>query len=183
MTLFFYAFMTKWLFDARIQKSERPDFIITTKDGKRIGLEVTRFTTEGSSIISKVLQKYADSGLSLAEINQKARRWHGRKAESLRFGKFDDGVLWGYDQSDYLIDDAPFIDIVSGKIKKYGDIVSRFDKFIILCDAQDGITYLNKTDVENLFLAIEQASNPHSVTLSVLYKDDSGCLHFEERDM
>ena len=184
--LFQYAKIHKEVHNATIQKVVRPDFVLAFNSLETVGIEVTRLITQSDSVASKIIGEYYKSDLSLEEIDQQIRKKHGKKAETMRLGRFSQNALWCSDHDDFHLSNVPFVENVDRKISKYKDTIGKFDRFIILCDAQSGITITGKRDAEELLQKIALKHGGCGITIAVLFIDShchQCCCEISLRDI
>lgn len=165
------------LAEAKIQKREQPDFVLTYPNEKTIGIEVTRFIRAMDNIVNQILRKYSDSKLSLPEIDRLIKKEHGQKASNIKVKRFVGNALWCYDQSGFLLSNKPFIETANKKLKKYHEIANDFDDFILLCDATQGINITTNWNADDLMQEIETLdSYSRNIRVVILYQGENNQL-------
>lgn len=177
--LFHYILLHPELGSAHISKEVRPDFIIEA-EGKTIGIEVTRLEKESDNIMTHIISNYVKPGLKANEILAMAFKHHGYKAYEYELLEFDNNVVAIRHIERMLISTFEFVDMIGKKIEKYKTIAQNFDKFIILCNAQHGITITTEKDALNLIEdAIEKFSD-HNMNIAILYYSSNRGLQCTE---
>lgn len=177
--LFQYAALHPEYQSASITKSERPDFIVKL-EGETIGIEVTRLEKESDSVMSKILEDIYKPGMKPNEVMDLAFKKHGYKAREYKVTEVQKDVLAIQHIDDMLISTEAFVDIIGKKINKYNDKASKFDKFLVLCNAQHGITITSENDANNLLNdTFENYSKPN-MNIAVLFLNQNNTLECVE---
>ena len=74
-------------------KIERPDFVLG--DSGKIGIEVTRLTTESESVMRRTSKENFGKGRTAADIRANAKKVHGGKAENYSYFDLGEAVAVG----------------------------------------------------------------------------------------
>ena len=72
---------------------ERPDFVLG--DSGKIGIEVTRLTTESESVMRRTSKENFGKGRTAADIRANAKKVHGGKAENYSYFDLGEAVAVG----------------------------------------------------------------------------------------
>jgi hypothetical protein len=163
-----YALVHPEFLQARVEKAERPDFVLEL-DGQTIGIEVTRLERESDSIMTKIISEYNKPGMRANEILDIAFKKHGCKAKEYRLLEFEEGAIAIQHVDNMLISSDVFVDQIIRKIEKYRLLAPKFDKFIILCNAQKGITITSENDALNMINDILGKSPDFKVNIAIMY--------------
>jgi len=177
--LFQYAVLHPEYQHAQITKSVRPDFVVEL-DGEIIGIEVTRLEKESDSIMSRILDDLYKPGMKPNEVIDLAFKKHGYKALEYKITEFQKDVLAIQHIDDMLITTEGFVDIIGRKINKYKDKSPEFDKFIVLCNAQHGITITSETDANNLLEDTFEVYSKPEMNIAVMYLSQNNTLQCAE---
>lgn len=159
--------LSKIYMDYQIVKQERPDFVLR-KDGIVVGVEVTELTDVDSQVINSIIREIIGKGLSKEEVEKFAISKHGKKAMMYEYSDVNgsnaiSGPMFDVDKHKKL-----FVENIEKKFKKYEDVASEYDKFIVLCFT-DGIEIINSYDVDDLVNMIKyKPKNP--IYVALIYK-------------
>lgn len=172
-TLFHFALRCPEYMNMQITKTERPDFVLIN-DNKRIGLEVTQFTTKEYSVFISITRENFGKGKSSSEIREHAYTRHGEKSEAYEYSDHNGMASIEIPLYDTSSDREAYESIVIQKIDAYQNIFLSFNEFIILCDARDCIALRHKFDSESIVRFV-QAQRPqiHGFTLCILRDSDA----------
>ena len=140
-----FLWVKRDLLTFNIRKEERPDFVLT--DGsKEIGIEVTEFVTEEDSILRKICG-YINAGVKTGcELQAMGRKKYRRAADVYIYG--DRGGVPTIRSPVYGMEAGRnhYAKLIISKFKKYNEIFSLFDEFIILCDARKCLEVTKKRE-------------------------------------
>jgi len=178
--LFQYALLHPEYQQAHILKSIRPDFVVEL-NGKTIGIEITRLEKESDNIMSKIISIHNKPGMKANEILAIAFNKHGEKTKEYEILELEEDVFAIHHIESMLISDDEFIDQIDRKIEKYKAMVPSYDKFILLCSAQKGITVTSESNAVNLINSVLE-KNPGVMNIAVLYLSAQNILHCTEYD-
>lgn len=81
--------------DFIITKQERPDFELIGNKKEKIGIEVTEFTTERDSVISRISKQNFGKGFSALELKDVAIKTHGSKAKDYEYYDLGNSIAIG----------------------------------------------------------------------------------------
>ncbi len=172
----------------RIEKNIRPDFCL---GNNAVGIEVTRFVTSSQKVIDSIYKENYDQGKSAFELEKSAIRHHGSKAKNYEYHDLscgptiireslydpkDPNIRYSKEISKRLCQKGKkFVDKIEEKYNKYKDEMSRFDEFIILCNAQDLFEVTDKCDLD-VIIEKTRAKVPEisGFTLCILRHDGKG---------
>lgn len=179
--LFFYHWCKPKLSDYTITKTERPDFLLQ-KGSHSIGIEVTQLTTPYEKVMGRI-SLLSEKGLTAEELKLKAIAKHGQKANNYHYYYFGDKAEVG---THTLRPDKIRELHVQQIIDKYKDNenkIKNYSDFIILCDAQDGITYTSKRDIADLQGMLTQYLFNTPFSLAIMWHDNGlKCSEFRFGD-
>lgn len=164
---------------AKITKCERPDFHIEM-NGESIGIEVTRLEKESDNISSKILNDSYKKGMKANEVIRNAFKKHGYKALEYRVLELKDDAIAIQHIDNMLITNDRFVELIGKKIEKYRDTVRNFNRFIVLCNAQHGITITSDTDARNLIDDTIKTFAKPNMNIAVLFETQSNKLQCAE---
>jgi hypothetical protein len=144
----YYHFFNPTFANYNITKNERPDFIL--RNGKySIGIEVTQLTTPYEQVMGKI-SSLSENGISADELKMQAENKHGRKAEKYRYYEIGDSASVGTETLRPDTIREMFVAQIIEKYEKYKNEIQNFDKFIILCDANQGITLTSEEEADEI---------------------------------
>ena len=179
--LFYYYWCKPKFSDYIITKTERPDFLLQ-KGSHTIGIEVTQLTTPYEKVMGKI-SLLSEKGLMADELKLKAIAKHGQKANNYQYNNFADKAAVG---TNTLHPDKIRELHVQQIIDKYKDNesnIKNYSDFIILCDAQDGITYTSENDIADLQGMLSQYLFSTPFSLAILWLDNGlKCSEFRFGD-
>ena len=174
-----YALLFPEYQHAQITKSLQPDFIVTL-GGKTIGIEVTRLEKETDSVMSKILFDIYKPGMKPNEVMDLAFKKHGYKALEYEVTEAQKDVLAIQHIDNMLITNEAFVDIIGKKITKYRDKALEFDEFLILCNAQHGITITSASNANNLLNDTFKVYSKPNMNIAVLFLSQNNTLECVE---
>ncbi len=158
------------LWEYSIRKETRPDFVLSGK--KRIGIEVTEFTTETDSVLTSICNQNFGKGLSAEEMKSNAIQKHGKKAKRYDFHEICGTVVVGAGLQDINRNKESYADEIITKHEKYNTDFHLYDSFIILCDARKVIGVTSKWDAIDVVNNARRKSPISNCTVCILYCDD-----------
>lgn len=183
-TLFLYSQIHPELQGAKIVKTLHPDFVVNL-DGVSIGIEVTQLEKQSDSVMSKIISDLYRPGMKPNEVLALAFKKHGFKAREYSIVELQQDVLAFQHTEDMQITNAEFVKMIGKKLVKYKNQASEFDKFIVLCKAQYGITITGERDADNLICdVIEEFPDP-KMNIAVLYIGERSifqCAEYSHED-
>lgn len=165
------------LLDYSIQKEVRPDFVLSGQ--KKIGVEVTEFTTQTDSVLAAICNQNFGKGLSAEAIETNALRKHGEKAKKYYYHDIKGTVAVGAGLQDVNLNKEIYSDEVITKYEKYKNEFHRYDQFIILCDARMVLGVTSKWDAKDVVDIAKRKSNINNCTVCILYCDNLSCPQLE----
>ena len=168
ITLFYYIQKNIHLMSAKIHKEERPDFVLTLDDGSRWGIEETELTTPSDKVLDAIMRDFSGTELCEEEIKMKAEKKHGAKANNYYIKKYGKTLVVGAGMFSIKPRKELFSQKILRKNEKYKDIIDTFDKFIILCDATNGIEVISQQDAEDIFDIISEKAPLKNVEISIV---------------
>lgn len=160
-----------------IQKEVRPDFVLSGQ--QRIGVEVTEFTTQTDSVLAAICNQNFGKGLSANDIKSNAIRRHGQKAKNYDYHEIKGTVSIGAGLQDIKQSKEMYADEVITKFEKYKTEFSRYDKFIILCDARMVIGVTSEWDAKDVIEIAKRKNSITNCTVCILYYDNLCCPQLE----
>lgn len=164
-----------------IAKQEHPDFVLLLENGERYGIEVTEFASGVSKIPHSVLRDYSESSLSEKEIEKSVIEKHGAKAKNIKVYK-DRNKLQVYSGSFSITENKEnFSKLIIKKSTKYKDVINDFDRFILLCDACDGLDITEEKDVGDIFDMIKEVDFEPNVAIIIMAQKDGEIALFEKQ--
>jgi len=173
--LFQYALLHPEFQQANIIKELRPDFIVKL-NGKNIGIEVTRLEKESDNIASKIISEHTKPGMKANEILAIAFRKHGSKVKEYEIIELEKDVFAIHHIESMLISANEFVGKIEKKILKYRGIARNFDEFIVLCNAQKGITITSESDAKNMIDEVLVRQPDVDMNIAVMYIASNGAL-------
>lgn len=157
---------------AHIAKSLHPDFTLDL-DGQTVGIEVTRLEKAADNIMSKIISKRNKPGMKANEVLAAAFKDHGEKIKEYEVFEIAENVLAIHHIESMLISNDEFVKRIGDKIEKYRNLAYSFDRFIILCNAQVGITITSEADATRMLLELNNMCSNIQMTIAVLYLDNN----------
>lgn len=177
--LFHYALLFPEFQNAQISKNLHPDFILSFGE-QTIGVEVTRLEKDSDNIQTRILSENYKPGMTANEVFAKAFSKHGRKVREYEIFEINnEHVAIRHIESMLIIDDI-FVKQIEVKIKKYNALAASFDKFILLCNAQTGITITSEDDARNMLDKVFEMYPDSRITIAVLFLNSNNvlcCVH------
>ena len=164
-----------------IEKAVRPDFILCGAS-KRIGIEVVRLTTPKDQVLKSIATDSYGRGYSIEETKENAIKKHGGKAKVYKYFSINGSNVIATDIIDVNEQKKVFAELIVDKYRKYASMLHSFDKFIILCDAQQCISINAKEDVHDVLECVGQLI-PAITGLSVvlLYEANNETMVYEAK--
>lgn len=167
-----------------IKKEERPDFVLT-HEKKKIGIEVTEFTTKKDSILRRICESVClaaktESPKTECELRKIARQKYGGAADEYIYRTIT-GVL-AVSRKVYRMDIGinHYAKLVVNKYRKYRSQIARYDEFIILCDARNCLEVTEKRDSQKVVeLAKMTERRLEECKVCVLRVDDNSRMHMD----
>ena len=142
-----------------IRKEERPDFVLT--DGiKKIGIEVTEFTTKQDSILREIIG-HASFGIKTeCELQEKARQEYRGAADEYIYRNAKGVLAVSRRVYGMAAGINRYANLVISKYRKYQSKFAEYDEFIILCDARNCLEVTERRDSERVIdLAKDRIEN------------------------
>ena len=154
-------------------KIERPDFVLG--DSGKIGIEVTRLTTESESVMRRISKENFGKGRTAADIRANAKKVHGGKAENYSYFDLGEAVAVGESLIDLSERYKIYSERIVNKYHKYKELFCKYKKFIVLCNAVGSFCLTSKEISEEILaLAKETEPNLGGFTLCILRTDSDG---------
>lgn len=175
VVLFNFMSVTPEYLDMTISKTTRPDFVLYGI--KKIGVEVTEFTTQEDSVLNAISRQNFGLGKTVKEIKNNAIKRHGKKANNYTYHNLDSTA--GIDSGIFDVGAKKIIyaNIIKKKYDLYHEMFTDFDEFILLCDARYSICVTDKGDSDDVIkLVREKQPNIHGFSLCVLRENADGVL-------
>lgn len=163
----------------RIEAKTNPDFILYDNDTP-YGIEITELTDPSDKILTRILDESTDDSC-IEDIINAAINKHGLKAKIYKYFRINGVLSIASPLIDIIARKENFANQILRKYKKYQDMISEFNEFIILCDARLGIELDKSDDIEEIYDIIDSKMLLNKVCVVVLYTDDSGNLMYEIR--
>ena len=163
--------------DFSIQKEVRPDFVLSGH--QRIGIEVTEFTTQTDSVMATICNQNFGKGLSAKTIENNAVKKHGQKAKNYYFHDIKGTVAIGAGLQDINHNKAIYVEEIITKYEKYKSEFSKYDEFIILCDARMTLGVTSQWDAKDVVDMAKEKCELQNCTLCILYFDNLCCPQLE----
>ena len=161
--------------DFIITKQERPDFILNGNKNEKIGIEVTEFTTERDSVISRISKQNFRKGFSALELKDIAFKTHGSKAKDYEYYDLGNSIAIGTGLINVIDQHKKYADEIIKKFNKYKTSFSLYDKFIVLCNGQHSMCLSSFDDSASIVsLAKEKEPMISGFTLHILRVDHTG---------
>lgn len=168
-----YCLIHPELLDWAIQKKERPDFVLANQD-RKIGIEVTQFTLDVSSIVAKISRKFFGQNKRIDEIKEYASEHHKSYEGKLNFYEEDGVNAISIPIVDTIEVKHGYADQIIKKYEKYCDQMNHYHEFIVLCDARSAMCVKNKEDIEEIVgMTKEKCKEITGFTLCVLLLDEN----------
>ncbi len=178
--LFHYLWCESKLDKYSIHKQERPDFVLNIEDHS-VGVEITELTTPYEKVMEKI-SSIPTSDTSVDELKLKAKKRHGQKVNDYSYYEINDSVSVGTKTLDLTEIKKLFISHIIEKYNKYEKDIDSFDNFIILCDAQHGITITSKDDINNLLEGLLDYSYNKKFCVAILWIDFNNRLNCTQHE-
>lgn len=157
------------------RKKIRPDFIITGPNNEKIGIEVTRLTTETAQVVNAIMREYSGKVPDSTTLKQAAIARHGRKAENYKYLMISGRPAIMPLCSNLTLQKELYATVIIRKYEKYEGIIDQFSKFIILCDARQGFEITRKRDCDYLVNILKSFGFSKSFRVAIIYKcNDDG---------
>lgn len=171
-TLFHLIVLQNLYSNYRITKETRPDFVLC--GSRKIGIEITEFTTERDSVMSRIAKENFGKGLSALDIKANAKR-HGAKANNYQYYDLNGTVAIASGMYDASANHMKYADTIIQKFTKYKQDFHLYDEFIVLCNAQHSMCMSSRRDSASV-VSFAKNKEPAlgSFTLHILRLDDSG---------
>lgn len=132
-----------------IRKEERPDFVLT--DGiKRIGIEVTEFTTKQDSILREIIG-HASLGIKTeCELQKIAHQKYRGAADEYIYRNRNGSLAVSRRVYGMATGINHYASVVVNKYKKYQAEFYEYDEFIVLCDARNCLEVTERREAERV---------------------------------
>lgn len=151
----------------KITKKDRPDFCLS--ENCSIGIEITELTTETDSVMQTIVKQNFGKRKSAAEVKQNAISRHGAKAKAYSYYDFGNTVAIDTGTFDVSVKKRVYVAEVIKKCTSYKNMISSYDQFIILCDAQHTICVNDKYDSDEIANIVRmEVSSIQGITLCIL---------------
>jgi len=173
--LFQYASLFPEYQHAEITKSLHPDFVVRFDD-ITIGVEVTRLEKSSDNIMTKIISEQNKPGMTANEILAKAFSKHGEKVREYEIFEIGDDVFAIQHVESLLITNDAFAQQIVNKLDKYEALARSFTKFILLCNAQKGITITSEFDARLLLNKVSEKRPDSKITIAILFLNSSNVL-------
>ena len=171
-TLFHLIVLQNLYSNYRITKETRPDFVLCGP--RKIGIEITEFTTEQDSVMSRIAKENFGKGLSALEIEANAKR-HGAKANEYQYYDLNGSAAIASGMYDTSVKHMKYADIITQKFIKYKQDFPLYDEFVVLCNAQHSMCMSSERDSAAVVaFAKNKVPELTAFTLHILRLDDSG---------
>lgn len=175
VSLFKYICLCKKeLMPAKIEKCERPDFVLSI-NSEKIGVEVTELTTQIDQVIDRVARENFGKGKTRDEV-QSAVDKHKKFSNAITVEAVGKSVaLYGpsFDgETRYSI----FSDRIAEKIRKYENEIDKFSKFVLLCDGEFESFARDKTDTDRIMERLQYDPAIGHMTISFITSPDGNKL-------
>lgn len=158
-----------------IEKKIRPDFIITGPNNEKIGIEVTRLTTETAQVIHEIMREHSGKVTDPTTLKQAAIARHGRKAENYKYLMISGKPAIMPLCSNLTLQKELYATAIIKKYEKYKGIIDQFSKFIILCDARECFEMTSERDCDYLVNILKSFGFSKSFRVAIIYKcNDDG---------
>lgn len=172
-TLFHLMETHEYYANMKITKKTRPDFELS--GCKRIGIEVTRLTTDQDQVLATISRQNFGQGLSVEEIRKRAIKDHGSKADNYKYLDLDGTIAVGIESFDVSERHQQYADEIVKKYNLYKGQFHLYDEFAVLCDGQESTCLTTEKDSEAvLTLAKNRIPDMHGFTLHILRTNDDG---------
>ena len=158
--------------DYQIIKTVRPDFTLTGP--KKIGIEIVELTTPVDQNLFSITRSQFGESKSLDEIKTFALTHHKTFAKQFNFYNLDGSVAISPGLFNVKERQDHFASLLCRKYKKYQEMLSEFDEFIILGNAANGagIDISCESDVDCVLQSLqEQIPEISKVTVAILWED------------
>lgn len=150
-----------------IAKETRPDFVLS--GDRRIGIEVTEFTTEVDSVLAAIANRNFGQDKTANEIHESAHLKHGSKADRYSYRMIAGSASIGAPLTDVRANKSIYADEIIKKYNKYCGVFSEYDEFIVLCDARYSINVTEWCDSKEVIeMAKEKCSSLSGFAVVIL---------------
>lgn len=150
-----------------ISKETRPDFVVT--GARKVGIEVTEFTTEIDSVMAAISNQNFGQGKTAKEIYENARLRHGAKADRYSYKMIAGSATIGTCTFNVRSKQQIYADEIIKKYHKYCGDFEKYDEFIVLCDARYTINVTSFWDSKEVIeMAKEKCSSLRGFTVCIL---------------
>lgn len=159
-----------------ITKEIRPDFVLA--DGsKKVGIEVTEFTTKQDSILAQIGNDFLPKAETPRELLGMAYRKFKTNACRYSYGRTAGKVSVSRPLYDMRENRKHYAAEVINKYRKYHKEFAAYDAFIVLCDARGCLDVTEHWESEQIInLAKEKCKELHGFTVCILRSEGWGNL-------
>ena len=165
--LFHYLICKPTLADYIVTKTERPDFELK-KGEHSIGIEITQLTTPYEKVMDRIVSM-SGKGISVDELKTKAEARHGKKANDYNYHNINGTSVVGTKtlRPDNIRE--MFVQQILNKYGLYETKIEEYNDFVILCNAQQGITITEAWEADEIHDMLLQYSFDKSFCLAILW--------------
>ena len=150
-----------------ISKETRPDFVVSGV--RKVGIEVTEFTTEIDSVMAAISNQNFGQGKTAKEIYENALLRHGAKADRYSYKMIAGSATIGTCTFNVRNKQQIYADEIIKKYHKYCSVFEKYDEFIVLCDARYTINVTSFWDSKEVIeMAKEKCSSLRGFTVCIL---------------
>lgn len=156
-----------------IRKETRPDFIL--EGDRKVGVEVVELTTETDQIFYSILKDNLGKGKTIDEIEEAAKKRHGRKAEIYDYSDVSGSPSVGITRFNIRDVRDHFAVLLYNKYIKYMDELANFDEFVVLGDARrvGNLAIVNYSDIEDIAESLKIDSEMKNITYAILWQENA----------
>lgn len=154
-----------------VQKELHPDFIIIGPDDERVGVEVTRFTPEAMQVIHAIMREYFGKQNHPDEVKKAASKRHGMKAERYQYLKLNGKLAISAQASNISQQKERYAAAIIRKYEKYEALMEQFHRFIILCDARQGIDIIDENDANDIVDYLSNYNFSKAFQVAIIYSN------------
>ena len=156
-----------------IKKETRPDFVL--EGDRKVGVEVVELTTETDQIYYSILLDNLGKGKTIEQIEEAAKKKHGRKAEIYDYSDVSGSPSVGITRFNICEARDRFAVLLYNKYIKYKDELANYDEFVVLGDARrvGNLAIVDYSDIEDITESLKIDSEMKNITYAILWQENA----------
>ena len=170
---------TQWAVEKRI----RPDYIIVSPEEEKIGVEITRLTTEDAQVTFTIADENRGPRDDPDCVKERAILRHGRKAKRCGYTKAGNSLLVTAPVANLRKEREDFAKAIERKYQKYETQMENYDKFVILCDARMGIEITKGSEVDAVINHLDRKKFSKHFQVAILYCESNRERRYKQIDL